>query len=147
MKITCLRYLYTLPRLPLDALDMMMLGLSIRFFAITEYSTTSIKSGMMKNSTILPTKKDAGQKLSTGDRQAATMLPSMYSTYSYDEIIKIGLQEHGKKGANGGGGSERNSVPDVPSNALSQASGALMQALEDYVVTPTQRVHTRSIVR
>uniref|UniRef100_A0A182V3I5 Uncharacterized protein n=1 Tax=Anopheles merus TaxID=30066 RepID=A0A182V3I5_ANOME len=95
MKITCLRYLYTLPRLPLDALDMMMVGFSIRFFAITEYSTTSMSSGTMKNSTMLPTKKDAGQKLSTGDRQAATMLPSMYSTYSYDEIIRIGLREGG----------------------------------------------------
>lgn len=79
MKITCLRYFNTLLRLPCDV----MLGLSIKCFAMTVYNTTNMMNGSIKKSDILPTKKKIDQNDSTDVKHTATVVPSKYSSYPY----------------------------------------------------------------
>lgn len=69
IRITCLRYLMKLLRLPCAEIK---LGLIIRCFAITEYSTTRISRGKKKKTDMLPKKKNCGQNVSTLVRQTGT---------------------------------------------------------------------------
>lgn len=78
IKITCLRYFNTLLRLPCDVMP----GLSIRCLAMTVYNTSNMMKGSMKNSDILPTKKNMGQDVSTDVMHADTVDPSKYSSFS-----------------------------------------------------------------
>lgn len=62
IRITCLRYLMKLLRLPCAEIR---LGLIIRCLAITEYSTTRISSGRKKKTDMVPMKKTCGQNSMT----------------------------------------------------------------------------------
>lgn len=71
IKMTCLRYLMKLLRLPCPDIR---LGLIIKCFAITEYRTIRINNGMRKNTDMLLKKKKEGQKLVTDVRHTGTCI-------------------------------------------------------------------------
>lgn len=58
IRITCFRYLMKLLRFPCADIR---LGLIMRCLAMTEYSTTRMSNGKMKNTDMVLTKKDDGQ--------------------------------------------------------------------------------------
>lgn len=89
IKITCLRYFSTLDRFPCDV----MLGLFIKWRAITVYNTSSIPNGNMKNVTIQPTKKNICQYVSTGVSQIDTVDPSKYCVVVNCAIHSMGLNQ------------------------------------------------------
>lgn len=72
INITCLRYFSTLLRFPCDVMP----GLFIKCLAITVYNKSNIKNGSMKNTEMLPTKKNAGQNVSTSVKHTLTIDPS-----------------------------------------------------------------------
>lgn len=93
IKITCFRYFSTLLRLPCDV----MLGLFIKWRAITVYNTSNIPNGKMKNVTMQPTKKNICQNVSTGVSQIETVVPSKYLVSAvYCAIHRMGLDQGNK---------------------------------------------------
>lgn len=80
ISITCFLYLTTWPLLELFVFWAIITGFSIKFLAITLYSTNRTPRGKMKNTAMVRMKNKADQKVSACVRQTGTREPSSYSS-------------------------------------------------------------------